>query len=145
MLPPARRCHSSRARAHGSKPSLAQYPAPVSKLNNEVSCYGDASIDNLNDYWVVEVVDDLHRGKCEKVGRIHLLTTRLRLRHSVLGCHLRAANKNLTEWVFKQIEASCDKENNLDDDPYTYWNVEGHWNDHCASPISLVLRRAVLT
>ena len=74
-----------------------------------------------------------------------MLTTRLRLRHSVLGCHLRAANKNLTEWVFKQIEASCDKENNLDDDPYTYWNVESHWNDRCASLASPVSQRIVLT
>ena len=38
--------------------------------------------------------------------------------------------------VFKQIEVSCDKENNPDD-PYTHWNVESHWNDRCASYFSL--------
>jgi dolichyl-phosphate-mannose-protein mannosyltransferase len=43
----------------------------------------------------------------------------------VLGCYIRAANKNLPEWGFKQIEVSCEKENNPDD-PYTYWNVESH-------------------
>ena len=68
-------------------------PAPVSKLNIEVSCYGDASIDDLNDYWVVEVVDDLRRRKREKVNQIHSLTTRLRLRNSVLGFYVRVANK----------------------------------------------------
>ncbi|KAI0247915.1 glycosyltransferase family 39 protein [Lactifluus subvellereus] len=103
-------------------------PAPVTKLNNEVSCYGNITIGDMNDYWVVEVVDDIHRGKREKVDRIHSLTTRLRLRHLVSGCYVRAANKNLPEWGFKQIEVSCDKENNQDD-PYTYWNVESHWND----------------
>jgi dolichyl-phosphate-mannose-protein mannosyltransferase len=106
-------------------------PAPVTKLNNEISCYGNATIGDINDYWVVEVVDDIHRGKREKVDRIHSLTTRLRLRHFVSGCYVRAANKNLPEWGFKQIEVSCDKENNQDD-PYTYWNVESHWNDRCA-------------
>ncbi|KAI9459456.1 glycosyltransferase family 39 protein [Lactarius psammicola] len=100
----------------------------VTKMNNEISCYGNATIGDQNDYWVVEVVDDLHRGKREKVDKIHSLTTRLRFRHSVLGCYVRAANKNLPEWGFKQIEVSCDKEN-TPDDPYTYWNVESHWND----------------
>ncbi|KAI0063415.1 glycosyltransferase family 39 protein [Artomyces pyxidatus] len=103
-------------------------PAPVTKLNNEVSCYGNATLGDIHDYWAVEVVDDLHRGSREKVDRIHSLTTRLRFRHNALGCYLRAANKPLPEWGFKQIEVSCDKENDPKD-PYTYWNVESHWND----------------
>jgi dolichyl-phosphate-mannose-protein mannosyltransferase len=119
-------------------------PAPITKLNNEVSCYGDADIGDQNDYWAVEVVDDLHRGKREKVDRIHSLTTRLRFRHIVLGCYVRAANKNLPEWGFKQIEVTCDKENNPDD-PYTYWNVESHWNDRCASRTQPVSQRVILT
>ena len=105
-------------------------PAPLSKLNNEVSCYGNATIGDQNDYWMVEVVDDLHRGSPEKFERIHSLTTRLRLRHLASGCYVRAANKPLPEWGFKQIEVSCDKEDNPDD-PYSHWNVESHWNDRC--------------
>ena len=31
-------------------------PAPVTKLNNEVSCYGNSSIGDIHDYWRVEVV-----------------------------------------------------------------------------------------
>ncbi|KAI0050885.1 glycosyltransferase family 39 protein [Auriscalpium vulgare] len=103
-------------------------PAPITKLNNEVSCYGNSTIGDHYDYWQVEVVDDLQRGSKDKVDKIHSLTTRLRFKHQALGCYLRAANKPLPEWGFKQIEVSCDKENDPSD-PYTYWNVESHWND----------------
>ncbi|KAH9930672.1 glycosyltransferase family 39 protein [Fomitopsis serialis] len=95
-------------------------PAPVSKLNNEVAGYGDDKIGDFQDYWVVEV-----QGPC---GQIHSLTTRLRLRHQALGCYLRAGNEILPQWGFKQIEVSCDKENNPSD-IYTYWNVETHINE----------------
>ncbi|OBZ65723.1 Dolichyl-phosphate-mannose--protein mannosyltransferase 2 [Grifola frondosa] len=103
-------------------------PAPVSKLNHEVSCYGNATIGDFQDYWVVEVVDDIHRGSKDKYDTVHSLTTRLRFRHQSLGCYLRAANAILPQWGFKQVEVSCDKENNPKD-VHTYWNVESHWND----------------
>jgi len=101
--------------------------APMSKLNYEVSCYGNETIGDNHDYWQVEVVDDIKRAK---VDRIHSLTTRLRFRHKHLGCYLRAANTILPQWGFKQVEVSCDKENNPTD-VHTYWNVESHWNDRC--------------
>ena len=107
-------------------------PAPVTKLNNEVSCYGNSTIGDYHDYWRVEVVDDLKQGKKDKVHRIHSLTTRLRFRHEKLGCYLRAANAILPEWGFKQVEVSCTKENDPSD-VHTYWNVESHWNDRCKS------------
>ncbi|KAA1469296.1 glycosyltransferase family 39 protein [Dentipellis sp. KUC8613] len=107
-------------------------PAPITKLNHEVSCYGNETIGDFHDYWVVEVVDDINRGAKQKFERIHSLTTRLRFKHQTLGCYLRAANKPLPEWGFKQIEVSCDKENNPGD-TYTYWNVESHWNDRLPS------------
>ncbi|CAA7271132.1 unnamed protein product [Cyclocybe aegerita] len=100
--------------------------APVTKLNYEVSCYGNETIGDSHDYWKVEVVDDIKRGA--KVDRIHSLTTRLRFKHNHLGCYLRAANAILPQWGFKQVEVSCDKENNPKD-IHTYWNVESHWND----------------
>lgn len=34
----------------------------------------------------------------------------------------------LPQWGFKQIEVSCDKENNPKD-VHTYWNIESHWNE----------------
>ena len=103
-------------------------PAPITKLNNEVSCYGNSTVGDNQDYWIVEVVDDIHRGSKDKYDRIHSLTTRLRFRHWHSGCYLRAANAVLPQWGFKQIEVSCVKENNPKD-PHTYWNVESHWND----------------
>lgn len=111
-------------------------PAPVTKLNNEVSCYGNTTVGDLHDYWRVEVVDDIKQGGKDKVDRIHSLTTRLRFRHETLGCYLRAANAVLPQWGFKQIEVSCDKENNPMD-IHTYWNVESHWNDRCESAVTL--------
>ncbi|KAH8106915.1 glycosyltransferase family 39 protein [Cristinia sonorae] len=103
-------------------------PAPVTKHNHEVSCYGNETIGDAQDHWIVEVVDDLKQGKRQNVKRIHSLTTRMRFRHQLLGCYLRAANAILPQWGFKQVEVSCDKENNPAD-THTYWNVESHWNE----------------
>jgi dolichyl-phosphate-mannose-protein mannosyltransferase len=102
--------------------------APVTKLNNEVSCYGNSTIGDFHDYWVVEVVDDIKQGTKEHITNIHSLTTRLRFKHQALGCYLYAANAVLPQWGFKQLEVSCIKENDPED-MHTYWNVESHWND----------------
>ena len=106
--------------------------APVTKLNYEVSAYGNATVGDSNDYWIIEVVDDFLRGKKSRWERIHSLSTRLRFRHLNSGCYLIAANAVLPQWGFKQIEVSCDKENNPKDE-HTYWNIESHWNDRCSS------------
>lgn len=112
-------------------------PAPVTKLQNEVSCYGSGTVGDSQDYWVVEVVDDIRAGSKEKGQRIRSLTTRMRLRHLDSGCYLRAANSVLPQWAYKQIEVTCDPENNPKD-LHTYWNVESHWNDRCAVPASII-------
>ncbi|AAW45848.1 hypothetical protein CNBJ1540 [Cryptococcus deneoformans B-3501A] len=103
--------------------------APVTKESWEVSGYGNLTIGDENDLWIVEVVDDTHTSKKNNEdGRIHSLTTRMRLKHRQLNCYLRAANAVLPQWGFKQVEVSCTKENNPKD-LHTYWNVESHWND----------------
>lgn len=101
--------------------------APVTKLNNEVSGYGNGTVGDSGDTWVVEIVDDLMLGKKENVPRVRSLTTKLRFRHLATGCHLVAPNSILPPWAFKQIEVSCDKTNNIYD-PHSHWNVESHWN-----------------
>ncbi|KAF6750485.1 Fibrillarin-domain-containing protein [Ephemerocybe angulata] len=93
--------------------------APLSKLNYEVSGYGNLTVGDNHDYWQVEIVDDTKRGS---VGQVHSLKTRMRFRGAV--CALRT----LCCQGFKQIEVSCDKENNKED-AHTYWNMESHWND----------------
>ncbi|KFA80464.1 hypothetical protein S40288_02089 [Stachybotrys chartarum IBT 40288] len=99
--------------------------APVTKVDKEVSCYGNVTVGDEKDHWKVEVVRD---AASRDRSRIRTLTTAFRLKHEVLGCYLRAGNKNLPQWGFKQIEVTCTKENNPRDS-YTHWNVEAHWND----------------
>jgi dolichyl-phosphate-mannose-protein mannosyltransferase len=106
------------------------YVAPVSKLEREVSAYGNATTGDTNDYWIVEVVDDFLRGRKSKFERIHSLSTRLRFKHVNSNCYLKAANIILPQWGFKQVEVSCDLDNNPKDE-HTYWNIESHWNDKC--------------
>lgn len=106
--------------------------APITKTMNEVSGYGNTTIGDENDHWVVEVIDDIVTGSTEK---IKTLTTRLRLRHKLSGCLLRSHNVILPQWGFKQAEVACDKRNRVND-VYNIWNIESHWNDRLpkASP-----------
>ncbi|CAK5268733.1 unnamed protein product [Mycena citricolor] len=103
-------------------------PAPITKLNHEVSCYGNSTIGDFQDYWVVEVIDDVLRGNRAHVDKVHALTTRMRLRHQSLGCYLHAGHVNLPQWGWKQIEVTCAPANNTNDID-TWWNVESHYND----------------
>ncbi|KAK0548730.1 Protein O-mannosyltransferase 2 [Tilletia horrida] len=102
-------------------------PAPVTKENHEVSCYGDLEVGDSNDHWIVEVVDDLNTGKPKPGQHVRSLSTRLRFRHKNLGCYLFASTALLPQWGWKQVEVSCIKENNPKDD-HTHWNIESHWN-----------------
>jgi dolichyl-phosphate-mannose-protein mannosyltransferase len=102
--------------------------APVTKENYEVSAYGNLTVGDVHDHWVVEVVDDMLLGKKRNVDRIHALTTRMRFRHQILGCYLKAANVPLPQWGWKQIEVTCEKQNEPND-AHTWWNIESHWND----------------
>ncbi|GAO46232.1 protein O-mannosyl transferase [Saitoella complicata NRRL Y-17804] len=102
-----------------------QVAAPVTKSAWEVSCYGNLTIGDDKDHWQVEIIDDLkHRDH----SKLRTLTSAFRLRHPTLGCYLRAANVNLPQWGFKQVEVTCTKENDPKD-VHTHWNVENHWND----------------
>lgn len=101
--------------------------APVTKGDNEVSCYGNTTVGDDKDHWRVEVVSD---AASSDRSRIRTLTTAFRLRHVTLGCYLRAGNVNLPQWGFKQIETTCVKQDNPRD-VYTHWNVESHVNERC--------------
>ena len=99
--------------------------APVTKGDYEVSAYGNITVGDDKDHWTVEVVSDAASSDRSKV---RTLTTAFRLKHTVLGCYLRAGNVNLPQWGFKQIEVTCTKKNNPRD-VYTHWNVEAHTNE----------------
>ena len=103
--------------------------APVTSEHYEVSGYGGPdTVGDDNDNWIIEVVDDLEYGKGHPGSPIRTLTTRVRFRHQVLGCYMRAANVILPTWGWKQVEVTCDPENNPGD-VFTYWNIENHFND----------------
>ena len=99
--------------------------APITKKHNEVSCYGNLTVGDDKDNWVVEVVSD---AASRDYSRIRTLTTAFRLKHASLGCYLRAGNVNLPQWGFKQIEVTCTKDNKPRD-VFTHWNIESHKND----------------
>ncbi|KAI9017818.1 Dolichyl-phosphate-mannose-protein mannosyltransferase-domain-containing protein [Gaertneriomyces semiglobifer] len=99
--------------------------APITTSENEVSCYGNSTVGDVNDHWRVEKVDDISGAG---TTTIRSLTTRFRLRHVHSGCLLRSHAVNLPEWGFKQAEVLCQKKG----DPNSsnnMWNIEQHWND----------------
>lgn len=97
---------------------------PVTKTAWEVSGYGNETIGDTNDNWLVEIVDDV---KERRVENVRSLTTRFRLKHVNLNCYLRAHHVTLPQWGFKQGEVVCDKQ--LRKDVFNLWNVEQHWNE----------------
>ena len=104
--------------------------APITKGDYEVSSYGNTTVGDEKDHWTIEVVSD---AASRDRSKIRTLTTAFRLRHTSLGCYLRAGTVNLPQWGFKQIEVTCVKTNNPRD-VYTHWNVEAHWNERCKCP-----------
>ncbi|KAG4304516.1 hypothetical protein PORY_002226 [Pneumocystis oryctolagi] len=103
-------------------------PAPITKKNREVSCYGNLTVGDNNDHWIIEVVKDSD----PQDNRIKTIKTAFRLRHVSLNCYLRASRVHLPHWGFKQIEVTCDKSNNPKD-YFTRWNIENHWNSRLPS------------
>lgn len=114
--------------------------APVTKADYEVSAYGNTTVGDEKDHWTVEVVNDAASNDWTK---IRTLTTSFRLKHTSLGCYLRAGNVNLPQWGFKQIEVTCVKENKPRD-VYTHWNVESHWNERRKFLIGLFAHKSKL-
>lgn len=117
-----------------------QVAAPVTKADYEVSCYGNTTVGDTKDHWIVEVVRD---AASNDYSKIRTLTTAFRLKHADLNCYLRAGNVNLPQWGFKQIETSCVKENRPSD-VFTHWNVESHWNEKRMFSYSFCLRLLML-
>lgn len=107
-----------------------QIPAPVTKGVWEVSGYGDATVGDEKDNWVVEIVDQY--GKEDKTV-LHPLTTSFRLKHEVLGCYLGVSDNQLPAWGFRQGEVVC-WPNPFKRDKRTWWNIEDHVNENLPAP-----------
>ncbi|KAG7827731.1 hypothetical protein KL920_004494 [Ogataea angusta] len=107
-----------------------QIPAPVSSSHYEVSGYGNLTVGDFKDNWVVEVVDQY--GTEDKL-RLHPLTTSFRLRSEALGCYLASSGIALPQWGFRQGEVMCMK-NPFKRDKRTWWNIENHSNPELPNP-----------
>lgn len=99
--------------------------APVTKSKWEVSGYGNLTIGDEKDNWIVEIVEN---PGAENKTLVHPLSTSFRLKNQVLGCYLSAEGNHLPAWGFRQGEVTCDPKNHPRD-KNTWFNIENHWND----------------
>lgn len=107
-----------------------QIPAPVTKGTWEVSGYGDETVGDDKDNWIVEIVD--HYGS-EDSDKLHPLTSSFRLKNQVLGCYLGVTDTPLPAWGFRQGEVVC-WPNPFKRDKRTWWNIEDHTNPNLPNP-----------
>ncbi|PSK38586.1 hypothetical protein C7M61_002520 [Candidozyma pseudohaemuli] len=99
--------------------------APVSKSEYEVAGYGNLTIGDLKDNWVVEIMES--HGKEDSL-KLHPLTTSFRLKSAALGCYLGVPGNSLPQWGFRQGEVVCFK-NPFRKDKRTWWNIENNRNE----------------
>ncbi|CCK70225.1 dolichyl-phosphate-mannose-protein mannosyltransferase PMT2 KNAG_0D04860 [Huiozyma naganishii CBS 8797] len=94
--------------------------AAVSSTEWEVSGYGDDTIGDFKDYWVLEFMNQ--PGKENKTV-LHPLTTSFRIKNTYMNCYLAQTNEHYPEWGFRQMEIACLR-NPFKKDKRTWWNVE---------------------
>ncbi|KAK6205590.1 dolichyl-phosphate-mannose-protein mannosyltransferase 2 [Scheffersomyces amazonensis] len=99
--------------------------APVSKSEYEVACYGNLTIGDAKDNWIVEVME---QHSSEDKLRLHPITTSFRLKNQVMNCYLGVSGNSLPQWGFRQGEVVCYK-NPFRKDKRTWWNVENNRNE----------------
>lgn len=104
--------------------------APVTKAHWEVACYGNLTIGDNKDHWVVEVMDQLSD---EDKEVLHPLTTQFRLKNEVLDCYLGVSGQQLPAWGFRQGEVICYK-SSFKKDKRTWWNIENNKNEILPPP-----------
>lgn len=98
-------------------------PAPISVFDNEVSTYGNTTIGDDKDHWIIEInkkfISNLNKTK------IYTLTTTIQLKHAVLGCYLSGTTERLPEWGFGQGQVVCTMNKYAKS---SFWNIEQHIN-----------------
>lgn len=109
--------------------------APVSKNEWEVSCYGNLTVGDNKDHWVVEIAETLGT---EDKDTIHPLTTSFRLRHQVLGCYLASEGGQLPEWGFRQGEITCSRSSSKRNKKI-WWNIDSHQNSRLPDAVNRTL------
>lgn len=99
--------------------------APLKKSEWEVAGYGNDTIGDFKDNWIVEIMEQ--SGDEDKM-RLHPLTSSFRLKNAELGCYLGVSGNTLPPWGFRQGEVVCYK-NPFRKDKRTWWNIENNQND----------------
>lgn len=99
-------------------------PAPLSKSQYEVAGYGNLTIGDAKDNWVIEFMEQ--SGPEDKM-RLHPLTTSFRMKNTVLNCYLGVTGLSLPPWGFRQGEVACFKDP-FKKDKRTWWNIENNQN-----------------
>lgn len=100
--------------------------APVLTGEYEVAGYGNQTIGDMKDNWIIEVMESF--GK-EDSMKLHPLTTSFRLKNEVMNCYLGVTGNSLPQWGFRQGEVACFK-NPFRKDKRTWWNIENNRNEH---------------
>lgn len=109
--------------------------APVTKSKWEVSGYGNLTIGDEKDNWIVEIVEN---PGTENKSLVHPLSTTFRLKNQILDCYLTAEGNHLPAWGFRQGEVTCDPKARPRDKK-TWWNVENHWNERLPDAVNRTL------
>lgn len=104
--------------------------APVTKSHLEVAAYGNSSVGDEKDDWIVEVASQIGN---ENKSRLHTLTTSIRLKSKVYGCYLGVTGSQLPQWGFRQGEVACIS-SMFTRDKRIWWNIETHENDKLETP-----------
>lgn len=100
--------------------------APISNSQYEVACYGNMTVGDEKDNWVVEIMEQ--QSSNEDKLRLHPLTSSFRLKNTVMNCYLAVTGNSLPAWGFRQGEVVCYK-NPFKKDKRAWWNIENNSND----------------
>ncbi|EGV64127.1 Protein O-mannosyltransferase 2 [Yamadazyma tenuis] len=98
--------------------------APVTKNHYEVAGYGNQTIGDNKDNWVIEIVE---QSGDEDKDKLHPLTSSVRFKNTVMNCYLGVTGASLPAWGFRQGEVACFKDP-FKKDKRTWWNIESHVN-----------------
>lgn len=112
-----------------------QVVAPVTKSKLEVSGYGNMTIGDEKDNWILEIVEN---PGIDDPLRLHPLSTLFRLKNQVMNCYLVAEGNHLPAWGFRQGEVTCDPKSSFRDRK-SWWNIESHWNDRLPEAVNRTL------
>lgn len=99
--------------------------APIAKSEFEVACYGNLTIGDYKDNWVIEIMENYGS---ENKSRLHPLSSSFRIKNPAMDCYLGVSGNSLPAWGFRQGEVVCYK-NPFKKDKRTWWNLETNENE----------------